>query len=101
MTPFDPTQDPKGQFGQPSVITRAVVNKVIKGEKIARNNRQASREFSLDVINSLFIAQRLNFYGDINANESLCRIIMRLPDNLIERWKQVVADIRERGEFPT
>ena len=26
---------------------------------------------------------------------------MHLPDNLIEKWKQVVADIRERGEVPT
>ena len=86
----------KDQFGQASVIAWAVVNKLTKGEKIARNTRQALWEFFLDVINCLVIVQCLNFCADVNASESLHRIIMRLPDNLIEKWKQVVTDIRER-----
>ena len=33
--------------------------------------------------------------------ESLRQIVQRLPDHLIIRWKNAVADIRERGEIPT
>ena len=35
----------KDQFGQPSVIARAVVNKLTMGERISRNHKQALREF--------------------------------------------------------
>ena len=91
----------KEQFGQPSVIARAVVNKLTTGEKIGRNNREALKAFSLDIINCLSIMHRLNYYADINANDSLRRIVMRLPDHLVDKWKGVVADIRERGQVPT
>ena len=91
----------KEQFGQPSVIARAVVNKLTKGENITRNNRQALREFSLDITNCLAIMHRLDYYADINANDNLRRMIMRLPANLVEKWKSVVADLREKGEVPS
>ena len=44
---------------------------------------------------------RLNYYADVNANDNLRRIVMRLPDYLVDKWKGVVADIRERGQVPT
>ena len=91
----------KEQFGQLSVIARAVVNKLTKGENITRNNRQALREFSLDITNCLAIMHRLGYYADINANENLRRMIMRLPANLVEKWKSAVADLREKGEVPS
>ena len=69
----------KEQFGQPSVIARAVVNKLTMGDRIGRNNRQAVREFSLDIINCLSIMHRLNYYADLNANDNSRRIVMCLP----------------------
>lgn len=45
--------------------------------------------------------KRLGYSADINANENLRRIVMRLPDQIIERWRVVVADIREKGQVPT
>lgn len=66
-----------------------------------RNNRQALREFYLDITNCLSIMHRLGYYADINANENLRRIIMRLPANLVEKCKSVVADLREKGEVPS
>ena len=91
----------KEQFGQSSVIARAVVNKLKMGEKIGRNNPEALKAFSLDIINCHSIMHRLNYYADVNANDSLRRIVMRLPDHLVDKWKGVVADIRGRGQIPT
>ena len=51
----------KEQFVQSSVIARAVVNKLTKGEKITRNNRQALWEFSLDITNYLAILHHLDY----------------------------------------
>ena len=91
----------KEQFGQPSVTARAVVNKLTTGERIGMKNRQALREFSLDIINCLSIMHHLNYYADVNANTNLRRIVMRLADYLVDKWKGVVVDIRERGQVPT
>ena len=44
---------------------------------------------------------RLNYYADVNANDNLRRIVMHLPVYLVDKWKGVVADIRERGRVPT
>lgn len=91
----------KEQFGQLSVTAIAVVNKLTTGDRIGMNNRQALREFSLDIINCLSIMHRLNYYADVNANANLRRIVMRLPDYFVNKWKGVVVDIRERGQVPT
>ena len=45
--------------------------------------------------------KRIGYSADINANENLRRIIMRLPDQMIEKWRVVVASIRENGQVPS
>ncbi|XP_028395734.1 uncharacterized protein LOC114519762 [Dendronephthya gigantea] len=45
--------------------------------------------------------KRIGYTADINANDNLRKIIMRLPDHIIERWKVFVTDIREKGQTPT
>ena len=91
----------KEQFGQPSVIARALINDLIKGDKIGRRYRKGLHEFSIDLINSMATMKRIGISADINANENLRRIVVRLPDNLIEKWRGTVADIREKGEVRT
>ena len=43
----------------------------------------------------------LGYSADINANENLRRIVMRLPNQIIERLRVVVANIGEKGQVPT
>ena len=78
----------KEQFGQPGVIARALVNNLTKGEKIGRSDRRKLREFSIDLM-----TKRIGYTADINANENLRKIVMRLPDHMIEKWRVFVADI--------
>ena len=91
----------KEQFGQPSVIARALVNNLIKGEKIGRSDRKKLRELSIDLINCMATMKRIGYTADINANENLRKIVTRLPDHMIEKWRVIVADIREKGQIPT
>ena len=86
---------------QPSVIIRAVVNKLARGSRISRNNRHALKEFSMDIINCLAIMHGLHYCADVNANELLRRIVFGLPDHRIDKWKGTVADIRERDHVRT
>lgn len=89
------------QFGQPSLIARAYINKLTKEGKIPANNRNALRDLSMCLINCIAVLKRLNYFADINANETLRRIVLRLPNYLIDKWKFTVAGIREKGESPT
>ncbi|XP_064614542.1 uncharacterized protein LOC135478201 [Liolophura sinensis] len=91
----------KSQFGQPTVIARACVSKLVKGANIHVNDRQSLRDFSLDLINVRSTLLRINFFADANTNNTLRQIIRRLPDYLIRQWKSTVTEIRERGELPT
>ena len=91
----------KEQFGQPSVIARALVNNLTKGEKIGRSDKKKLREFSIDLMTCMATMKRIVYTADINANENLRKIVMRLPDHMIEKWRVFVADIREKGQTPT
>ena len=91
----------KEQFGQPSVIARALVNNLTKGEKIGRSDRKKLREFSIDLMTCMATMKRIGYTADINANENLRKIVVRLPDHMIEKWRVFVADIREKGQTPT
>ena len=77
------------------------MNNVTKEDKIGRSDRKKLREFSIDLINCMATMKRIGYTADINANENLRKIITRLPDHMIERWKVFVADIREKGQTPT
>ena len=90
----------KYEFGQASVIARACVNKLIKGSKISDNDRQGLRELSVDIINCVATLKQINNFADVNANENLRKIVRRLPDRLIDRWKGIATDLRDKGIIP-
>ena len=89
----------KEQFGQPSVIARSLINSLIKGDKIGRNDRKGLREFSIDLLNCMATMQRIGFSADISANENLRKIVVRLPDNLIERLRSTVQTFERKEKY--
>jgi len=86
----------KENFGQPSVIARAFIRKITERRKIQLDDRQALRESSFDMINCLATLRQINYF----ANDNLQKIVRCLPDHLIEKWKNVATDIREKSEIP-
>ncbi len=89
------------QFGQVTSVARAVINRLTKSQKIPPNNRNALRDLSIDLVNSIATLKRLNSFADVNANDNLRKIVSRLPHYLIDKWRYKVADLRERGHVPT
>ena len=45
--------------------------------------------------------KQINHLADANATENLRKIVMRLPNHLIDKWKGVASDLREKGEVPS
>ena len=91
----------KEHFGQPSVIARAYITKLVDNQKIQTNDRQSLQELSFDVINCVAVLKQINHLADVNATENLRKIITGLPDHLIDKWKGVASDLREKGETPS
>jgi len=89
----------KEHFGQPSVIARAFISKTTERQKIQSNDRQALRQFSLDMSNCLATPRQINYFADVNANDNLQKIVRCFPDNLIEKWKTVATEIRGKGKL--
>jgi hypothetical protein len=74
---------------------------LVDKRKLASNDRQALQELSFDVVNCLATLKQINHLADINATDNLRRIVKRLPDRLIDAWKIVASDLREKGETPS
>ncbi|CAB4040970.1 WDFY family member 4, partial [Paramuricea clavata] len=91
----------KEQFGQPSVIARAYINKLVEKRKLQGDDRQALQEFSFDVVNYVATLKQINHLADVNATDNLRKIVKRLPDHLIDKWKGVASDLREKGVTPS
>ena len=91
----------KGQFGQPSAIARVYISKLVDKRKLQTNDRQALQELSFDVINCVATLKQINHLTDVNATDNLRKIIKRLPDHMIDKWKATAADMREKGETPS
>jgi len=52
------------------------------------------------MINCLATLCQNNYFADVNANDNLPKIVRRLPYHLIEKWKNVATDIREKSKIP-
>ena len=44
--------------------------------------------------------KRIRYTAHVNGNENLRKIVMRLPDHMIEKWRVFVADNREKDQTP-
>ncbi|XP_028404075.1 uncharacterized protein LOC114526747 [Dendronephthya gigantea] len=91
----------KEQFGQPSVIARPYINKLVDASKIQNNNREALQQLSFDVANSAATLKQINHLADVSATGNLRSIVKRLPDHMIDKWKATASDLREKGQTPS
>ena len=90
----------KDHFGQPRVIARTFISKITERKKIHPHDRQSLPDFSIDIITCLATLSQINSFADVNVNNNLRKIIRSLPDGIIEKWKNVASNIREKEGIP-
>ena len=91
----------KEQFGQLGNTARACITKLIDKPKIQNSDRQLLQELSFDVVNCVATLKQIDRLADVNATDNLRKIIMRLPDHLIQKWKDFMSDLSEKGKSPS
>ena len=72
----------KEHFGQPSVIARACISRLVDKRKIQVNDRESLQELSFDVVNCVATFKQVNHLADVNAADNLRKIISKLPQSL-------------------
>ena len=74
------------------------INKLIKREKIAANDRQALRTYLSDILSCIATLTQMKYFADLNTNKTLRVIVKRLPNSMIDKWKGRAAKICDKGK---
>ena len=91
----------KEQFGKPSVISRAYITNLTHKPKIQDNDRQALQELFFDVLNCVAALKQIVHLPEEKATDNLRKAVIRMPDHLIHKWKDVASDLRGKRENPS
>ena len=91
----------KEQFFQPSVIARAYITNLTDKPKIQDNDRQTLQELFFDIVNCVAALKQILHLAEVKDSDNLRKLLMRMPDYFIDKWKDVASDLREKRENPT
>ena len=91
----------KEQFAKPSAVSRAYITNLTDKPKIQDNDRQALQELFFYVLNCVAALKQIVHLPDQNATDNLRKAVIRMPDHLIHKWKDVASDLREKRENPS
>ena len=76
----------KHLFGRRSTISRAVLQKVVKGKQIGSDDVKALSAFYYSINECLVTLKQLNHISDLHSSETLQQAIQRLPIYLQHKW---------------
>ena len=78
----------KKNFGQKHIIIRAFIERVTKGPQIKPGEPDKLMQLARDMRNCLLNSTQLNYKADINAMDTLSKIVKKLPSYLQAKWAE-------------
>jgi hypothetical protein len=75
-------------FGQKHIIICAFIERVTKGPQIKPGEPDKLMQLSRDMCNCLLNSTQLNYKADINAMDTLSKIVKKLPSYLQAKWAE-------------
>ncbi|CAB3992200.1 Hypothetical predicted protein, partial [Paramuricea clavata] len=75
-------------FGQKHIIVRAFIERVTKGPQIKPGEPDKLMQLARDMRNCLLNSTQLNYKADINAMDTLSKIVKKLPSYLQAKWAE-------------
>ena len=64
------------------------------------NDWQALQELFFDVVSCMKALKQIVHLADVNPTDNLRKAVMRMLDYLIDKWKDVASDFREKNREP-
>ena len=90
----------KRHFGQNHVVARSYIDGLTKGPPIKPYDVDGLVKFAQEAVNCHLVVGSLNFTNDMDSQDTLCRIIDRLPNHLQTDWIKKAAEIIQKGREP-
>ena len=87
-------------FGQPHIIIRAFINKVVQGPQLKPSEPDKLLQLARDMRNCYLNSDQMGYKSDINAMETLKKIVKRLPPHLQAKWADESGKLIESGGDP-
>ena len=85
-------------FGQRYTVTKAILDKVLKGKPVANNDVNGLSKLYYDVGSCLITLRQLNYASDLYSSDTLSQAVKRLPQHLVIKWAERSMYIRAREE---
>lgn len=90
----------KRNFGRNHVVSRAFLDKVIKGPPIKINESEKLSQLSRDMETCMLGSNELGLESSLNSLDTLGKIVNRLPVVLKSKWAEKANQIYDRGLTP-
>ena len=92
----------KARFGDKFTISHLWVQKITVDKPIKEESAHELEDLADDLNTCMTTLKALEFMEEISAQDTLAKIVRRLPERLQARWRSKVADIKVRKQrLPT
>lgn len=89
------------RFGNPYVISEAWIKKITEGPPVKPNNVDSLQHFTDDVRECVATLTAMDLLNEVDSRSRMAKLVNRLPQYLIHRWRKLVARDKElTGIYP-
>ena len=87
-------------FGQPHVISRNMIDDIIKLPDVRRYDADALRHLAMKMEGCHATLNQMNYMADIDSVDVLHKIVDKLPDETADRWIRKTHELYDQGIEP-
>ena len=88
------------QFGQPHVITHALIKKVVGRQQLKPNDAKSISDLARDMRRCQITLQQMGYTADLNASDTLLKVQQLLPIHLQSKWADRAQNLIVAGMEP-
>ena len=91
----------KRRYGQPVLIARAVLDRVVNGKRMSPLSADRLLNFHSDVRDCVVNLKKMCYLADISSVENVRRVSSRIPQELNSSWNKFVVGFIHKNSNPT
>jgi hypothetical protein len=86
------------RYGNPDVVAHSFVKKALSWRNIKPNDAKGLDEYAIFLVECYNAVQSIESMKILEYSENMKQLVMKLPYYLHDRWRNLVCQVKERGE---
>jgi hypothetical protein len=86
------------RYGNPDVVAHSFVKKALSWRNIKPNDAKGLDEYAIFLVECYNAVQSIKSMKILEYSENMKQLVMKLPYYLHDRWRNLVCQVKERGE---